>query len=699
MNRQFLIRLCIVFMIFSLPFSYLFAKSQSDDFVIQQIQAEKFSEKAKEIHVFFTLPKDAYQGWLPSSKLTLEEEKKLIPSFSLSSPRLSRESTSTVLVIDRSYSIKDSLYQVKEGAKNYIDQLAADDQVSIITVAGQVDYLILDLNGNPTFSTDHTRLKEKIDQIREDKFTSTRLYDSIKAGINLSLITKQKNKAVLVLTDAEPEGEKLSKETTTDLDCITLAKNSSVSVYCIGLGEFLFEKPLTNMSNKTGGKYISAPSADKLKSIYYDLSKTILKTDQYHEIGTIVLLDNSQSISFPDYWSEAKKGVDSFLVNKGADDPVALRTADSSDKASFSSNRSELQSKSNDLALSGSRVKVLDSLFECIQFSKMLPSLRRSIIFVTAENEVEDSSIKTGNQCILEAQKNNLPIYIIARGKPSNEKQLKEIAEKTGGAYYPVMSSAIIPQLLISLSDSFQREYHLVYSSKILPTYWMRTHQVKLVADIGKEEITTRKNFFYVFPNQKNPIILWTSISLFLLLLLLAVVFIAVTTSKKSKEKDIVCPQCGAKLRPLDVQCAKCGYNTINATEGEQTISEQEPTIALSEVVEEKTRIISQKKSSLVWLCVIKGDNKGKSFDIKEDEPTSIGRDSNNDIILPDESVSKSHSKIFLSNGSFFIRDLASSNGTLVNNKQIDQQILEDGDLIVMGEAELIFVQVKGGKG
>ena len=48
-----------------------------------------------------------------------------------------------------------------------------------------------------------------------------------------------------------------------------------------------------------------------------------------------------------------------------------------------------------------------------------------------------------------------------------------------------------------------------------------------------------------------------------------------------------------------------------------------------------------------------------------------IGRFPTNDIVLPDPYVSRKHARIFFSEGKWYIEDLNSTNGTIVNNEDI----------------------------
>ncbi len=58
-----------------------------------------------------------------------------------------------------------------------------------------------------------------------------------------------------------------------------------------------------------------------------------------------------------------------------------------------------------------------------------------------------------------------------------------------------------------------------------------------------------------------------------------------------------------------------------------------------------------------------------------------IGRDDGCDIFLDNRLVSRHHAEIFWQNGNYFIRDLASKNGTCVNGQPLRHEMcLQDGD-------------------
>lgn len=73
-------------------------------------------------------------------------------------------------------------------------------------------------------------------------------------------------------------------------------------------------------------------------------------------------------------------------------------------------------------------------------------------------------------------------------------------------------------------------------------------------------------------------------------------------------------------------------------------------------------------------------------------ENTTIGRKSDNDIILDNLAVSSHHAKISSILNDFFVEDTGSTNGTFLNNTLIKKQALNHGDAIKIGKHELRYL-------
>ena len=69
----------------------------------------------------------------------------------------------------------------------------------------------------------------------------------------------------------------------------------------------------------------------------------------------------------------------------------------------------------------------------------------------------------------------------------------------------------------------------------------------------------------------------------------------------------------------------------------------------------------------------------------------NIGREAGSDILLPEETVSRKHARLYWEEGHFVIEDTRSRNGLRVNGARCDRRVLYDGDHIVIGSFSLVF--------
>jgi ABC-type multidrug transport system ATPase subunit len=70
---------------------------------------------------------------------------------------------------------------------------------------------------------------------------------------------------------------------------------------------------------------------------------------------------------------------------------------------------------------------------------------------------------------------------------------------------------------------------------------------------------------------------------------------------------------------------------------------------------------------------------------------SKIGRASDNDIVIPDVLASRHHATLIPTPGGMEIVDNRSINGTFVNGSRVDRALLTDGDVVTIGNVDLVF--------
>jgi hypothetical protein len=84
------------------------------------------------------------------------------------------------------------------------------------------------------------------------------------------------------------------------------------------------------------------------------------------------------------------------------------------------------------------------------------------------------------------------------------------------------------------------------------------------------------------------------------------------------------------------------------------------------------------------------GLTKGDHFDLFGG--VSLGRSADTDIRLDDRYSSGFHARVFNRGGTYFVEDLNSTNGTLLNSQELHGEAeLRPGDVIRIGDTELRF--------
>jgi len=68
----------------------------------------------------------------------------------------------------------------------------------------------------------------------------------------------------------------------------------------------------------------------------------------------------------------------------------------------------------------------------------------------------------------------------------------------------------------------------------------------------------------------------------------------------------------------------------------------------------------------------------------------TIGRNRQNQMVLPSPSVSNFHVKIYFEDGRYMLEDLNSTNGTFINGVMVDKKSLQPGDEISISQTVLV---------
>ncbi len=95
----------------------------------------------------------------------------------------------------------------------------------------------------------------------------------------------------------------------------------------------------------------------------------------------------------------------------------------------------------------------------------------------------------------------------------------------------------------------------------------------------------------------------------------------------------------------------------------------------------------------MLVLTVLRGADKGRCFELPDDEPQLIGR-SGESLPLTDQTISRRHAELTPDDGRWYLCDLDSANGTYINGVKVTgRRMLVPGDQIRAGASLFLFGQ------
>ena len=197
---------------------------------------------------------------------------------------------------------------------------------------------------------------------------------------------------------------------------------------------------------------------------------------------------------------------------------------------------------------------------------------------------------------------------------------------------------------------------------------------------------------------QSSDVLLYSLLAILCVIAVILIVLLARSSSKARKkiEKDVekahiaqtpekYCPTC-QKVYAVDANyCEECAVKL-------QTRTKKDGRTVVIQRERDRTRELPvTAQTSAAYLEVIDAaGNTGQRFPLDMNRLT-IGYAVTNDIHLEDDSVSRSHAEIHFDGNQYVIRDLESTNGTLVNGRRVTQHVLSENDGIQLGQTQLRF--------
>lgn len=90
-------------------------------------------------------------------------------------------------------------------------------------------------------------------------------------------------------------------------------------------------------------------------------------------------------------------------------------------------------------------------------------------------------------------------------------------------------------------------------------------------------------------------------------------------------------------------------------------------------------------------IVILKGHAQGMEYPLTKSS-TVIGRDKTSDIALQDSLVSRQHAAVLFTDEGFTLKDLGSTNGTMLNGKPVTTVELKNRDRFLIGDTHMQFI-------
>lgn len=333
------------------------------------------------------------------------------------------------------------------------------------------------------------------------------------------------------------------------------------------------------------------------------------------------------------------------------------------------------------LKVGGRFTALHDALYDASRYVREAPGARKAIVLITdGLDENSALSLEDGLRVATDAQ---IPVFAVGVGPHPEERVLRRIAKLTGGQYvaFDRARGSELAALIAAAPSPASAAAALPNAGSAVPT---PTGHASTAAPRAPAPLTSPRLV------ASGP-----ARALWLAAILTAMTVGAVLLLVRRRRPAPACATCGRPLPSGSVTCPSCAVVPVRIPPRTPPVRMAEPDLSptvlsrMNTTEEYLERTITLQERPV--LAITRGPGVGQVFNLSETTATSIGRSRANDIQVEDVSISGQHCRVRSEDGHFVVHDLRSTNGTLVNDKRISRHILEEGDVIRIGETALQY--------
>ncbi|MBF0516032.1 MAG: VWA domain-containing protein [Nitrospirae bacterium] len=409
-------------------------------------------------------------------------------------------------------------------------------------------------------------------------------------------------------------------------------------------------------------------------------------------VGYVFLVDISKSLK-PKQFEQMREAISGLIGNMARKDMAAIITFGKDVKVvcDYTADKNELKTKINALRLVDDLTQLHRGLTKAVELGRRKDSSlpQRKVIITLSDGEDDFAGGMTKDEVIEILKVDRIPIYAIGYYPPPSTpkkdehlKTLGEFARRSGGelirannmAYneiYKILNDRIRNSFIINLScDNCTGDGQ---KSRLQLTLTAGTKQITDGMDVrtlpaAKASTVPPNPTIAQSPSTPAPAAAITAQQLYLIaaITILAALIVIMAMRRRNRLKR---------------------FNMLNKTKFYQGPE-------VNRVLNETPKPSAPHPGVRLTFTVLGGQRNPMTYEALLDRPIVMGRNKAYCAvtIADDEEVSGVHCEISRAGGKYYIKDLGSTNGTLVNGNSLTSvQKINDGDTITLGQTELLI--------
>lgn len=422
-------------------------------------------------------------------------------------------------------------------------------------------------------------------------------------------------------------------------------------------------------------------------------------------VAYMIVLDNS--LSMRGWFDEVREALRAFLRDRLRDrDRVSIMTVndDATLAAEFNATAIAVADAVNSLAPAGKKTELylgVNKGFDSLSMAD-IPERRVMLVISDGKDEGKDYTL---DSTIALARERGVAIYSLGVTPKGGEALLnmQRLSKETGGSYVLAGDKAELAGKLDLLAEAVLERYILSYTSA-LPRDG-KTHPVIVTAQVGDAPVREELLIETPAPPPKEPPppppekgtdwLLIGIVAAAVVLLVIVVVVFMVSSSKSGKKIGQLEQQRREEAARMEAELGekldsvKRDVEGIHGKVAKPAPAPPPPPPKRRTMVEGVASAPSSYSSASLY--VEEGPMQGSNLPLLNTK-TTIGRENDNNVVLPHDKVSANHAEVVCEGGVYYLADLGSTNGTFVDGARITERVsLHAGNRIRMGGATLVF--------